>query len=331
MTIYDVAERAGVGIATVSRAMRPGGSVSERTRGRVQAAIDELGFRPSHLGTSLASRRHAANGIVFPDLSGPYFAEVILGYEETATRLGRSVLILSTEGRDDPVAAVRDLAARVDGLVLLGRTVPDDVVTQLARSGLPVAFIARPATDGVATVRVDNAGGARELAAHLLERGFTAPRFLGDPDASPDVEERWDALRATLAAGGVHLTLTRAGFSVASGHTAAHQVLGETARPDVLVCANDEVALGAIDAAEELGLTVGRDVAVTGWDDIMAAQFSRPGLTTVRQPMRRLGAVAAELLDERLRDPSTPARSDVLPARLVVRPSTTSAPPGGKP
>lgn len=328
VTIYDVARRAGVGIATVSRTIRPGGSVSEGTRQRVQAAIDELGFHPSHLGTSLASRRHAANGIVFPDLAGPYFAEVILGYEETATRLGRSVLILSTEGRDDPVAVVRDLAARVDGLVLLGRTVPDGVVAQLTDNGVPVVFIARPPTDGVPAVTVDNAGGARDLAAHLLDRGFTSPRFLGDPDASPDVEERWDTLRDALGAGGVDLTLTRAGFSVASGRTVARQVLGEPAPPDVLVCANDEVALGAIDAAEELGLAVGRDVAVTGWDDIMAAQFSRPGLTTVRQPMRRLGEIAAELLDERLRDPGSPPRSRVLSARLVVRRSTASFPGG---
>ena len=103
----DVARRAGVSIATVSRVLRGSAPVQDGTRRQVEHAVDELGFVPSRLGVSLAERRHAANGVVFPDLSGPYFAEVVLGYEEVTSRLGRSVLILSTREQADPEAAVR--------------------------------------------------------------------------------------------------------------------------------------------------------------------------------------------------------------------------------
>ena len=131
-TIRDVAREAGVSIATVSRVMRDSAAVRPETRERVRAVADRLQFVPSHLGRQLAERRHAANGIVFPDLSGPYYAEVVLGYEGVAAELRRSVLILSTRGRSDAADAVLAMAERCDGVVVLGRTVPDEVVERLA-------------------------------------------------------------------------------------------------------------------------------------------------------------------------------------------------------
>ena len=128
VTIYDVARQAGVSIATVSRVLRGSAPVQDGTRQRVEHAVDELGFVPSRLGVSLAERRHAANGVVFPDLSGPYFAEVVLGYEEVTSRLGRSVLILSTHEQADPETTVRELTSRVDGLAIFDATVGEGTV-----------------------------------------------------------------------------------------------------------------------------------------------------------------------------------------------------------
>src|SRR6476469_3621865 len=141
VTIYEVAERAGVSIATVSRALRDSELVAAPTRRHVRKVAEELRFRPSRAGRALAEGQNAANGIVFPDLSGPYFAEVVLGYEEVAAELGRSVLILSTHGRQAAREAVLDLAARVDGLVVLGRTVDDGVLEALARKKLPLVLL----------------------------------------------------------------------------------------------------------------------------------------------------------------------------------------------
>ncbi|MEV6494732.1 LacI family DNA-binding transcriptional regulator, partial [Actinoplanes sp. NPDC051633] len=136
-TIYQVAQRAGVSIATVSRALRGSELVTEQTRARVQEAARELSFTPNRSGRSLAEGRHAANGIVFPDLVGPYYAEVVLGYEETAAAYGSSVLILATHGRDDSADKVAELTGRVDGLAIMGRTVDDDVVERKATKKQP--------------------------------------------------------------------------------------------------------------------------------------------------------------------------------------------------
>jgi LacI family transcriptional regulator len=324
-TIRDVAERAGVSIATVSRVMRDADKVRPATRERVSQAIAELQYTPSQLGRQLAERRYAANGIVFPDLSGPYFAEVVLGYEDVAAELGRSVLILSTHGRDAAPAMVEEMAGRCDGLVILGRTVPDDVVERLARRHLPVVLLARSPIEGVDSVKAENTGSAVRLAEHVIGRGARRIVFVGDPEASADVAERWAGVEeAVRAAGDVDLSLLRsgafgedAGAAVARGAVAAHDL------PDAFVCANDELALGLMRDLGEAGVDVPGQVMVTGWDDVMAARYA--GLTTVRQPMRELGATAARLLDELITGSRTEPRHEVLPTELVVRASSDTS------
>lgn len=318
VTIYEVARRVGVSIATVSRALRGSDHVAGETRRRVLKAAEELQFRPSRLGQSLAEGRHAANGIVFPDLSGPYYAEVVLGYEEVAAELGSSVLILATHGRPDPTEKVLDLARRVDGMAIMGRTVPDEVVGRVAASGMPTVLLARPPLTDLDTVTADNDASGRQLVRHLLADGYRSFAYLGDPDESPDVNERYRAFRATLAtaAGVAERDLVRCTFDVAAGEKAALTALAGSPRPRVLVCANDEVALGALTTARGLGLSVPGDVAITGWDDVMAARYA--GLTTVHQPMRELGATAARWLQDRIAGTDAPVRREVLQTQLVV-------------
>lgn len=319
-TIYAVAERAGVSIATVSRALRDSDLVAPATKERVQLAARELNFRPSRSARSLAEGRNAANGIVFPDLSGPYYAEVVLGYEEAAADLGRSVLILATRGRENVDQQVTDLASRVDGLVVMGQTIDDDAVRALAATGLPIVLLARPRIEDLATVAAENQQAAHELTEHLIAHGHRRFAFLGDPDASYDVAERWNGMRETLASNGVDPPAEpiRCGFDETEGEAAAESALSTD--PDVLVCANDEVALGALLVAERRGIAVPDELAVTGWDDIMAARHVRPALTTMRQPMRELGAYAARALDAQIEGGSAP-RLDVLPTALTVRSS----------
>jgi LacI family transcriptional regulator, galactose operon repressor len=320
-TIHEVAAQAGVSIATVSRALNGSPTVARMTRERVLAAVEQLRFRPSRLGQSLAEGRHAANGIVFPDLSGPYYAEVVLGYEEVAAELGSSVLILATHGRPDPSGRVLELARRVDGMVLMGRTVPDEVIAQLTETGIPVVLLARPVLGELDTVNVDNGHGTRALVEHLLSHGYQRFSFVGDPAESPDVADRYNAFRSTLLEAGRRPPREplRCDFDVSSGRRAALRALRRAPRPEVLVCGNDETALGALEAAAEMGLSVPAQVAITGWDDVMAARYA--GLTTVRQPMRELGATAARWLQERIAGGAGSARREVLQTQLVVRSS----------
>lgn len=320
-TIRDVAREAGVSIATVSRVMRDSGAVRPETRDRVKSAADRLQFVPSQLGRQLAERRHAANGIVFPDLSGPYYAEVVLGYESVAAELRRSVLILSTRGRTDAEDAVLAMAERCDGLVVLQRTVPDDVVERLAARGAQVVLVARPPLAGIDAINAENRDSARALTQHLLDLGTRRLVFVGDPSTSPDVAERFAGVQEVSTAGSADVEVHHVDLL---DEESGARVVGDyltRALPDAFVCANDELALGMLGRLRAAGVDIPGRVKVTGWDDVMAARYA--GITTVRQPMRELGATAARRLDELIAGDRTHPRHDVLPTELVVRTSTT--------
>lgn len=328
-TIRDVARHAEVSIATVSRVMRDSHGVRPDTRDRVLAAAQELEFTPSQLGRQLAERRHAANGIVFPDLSGPYYAEVVLGYEAVAAELRRSVLILSTKGRRDPETAVREMAGRCDGLVILGRTVSDDFVEQLAARGTQLVLVARPPIGSIDSVNAENHTTAVALAEHLFDVGVRRLSYVGDPDTSPDVAERWRGIHEAAARhpDPIELELiTVDDLDEVTGEAIASAALEKAGSekaglPDAFVCANDELALGLLGRLRTAGVDVPNTVKVTGWDDVMAARYA--GLTTVRQPMRELGATAARLLDELIVDDRTEPRHELLPTELLIRASTS--------
>ena len=333
-TIRDVARQAGVSIATVSRVMRDSADVRPDTKDRVRAVAAELRYVPSQLGRQLAERRHAANGIVFPDLSGPYYAEVVLGYEAVAAELGRSVLILSTHGRENPGQAVRDMANRCDGLVILTRTVSDDEVIDLAQSGAKIVLVARPQIGPgelgeVDSVNTENHDAAVTLTRHLLETGARRIAFVGDPDTAPDVDERWRGVKDVVWDSktgrnvGAHVRLigVEALRESVGARVAADELAVDEDLPDAYVCANDELALGLLGELRSAGVDVSGQVRVTGWDDVMAARYA--GLTTVRQPMRDLGGTAARLLDELITGARTTPRHEVLPTELVIRASTT--------
>jgi LacI family transcriptional regulator len=312
-TIRDVAKQAGVSIATVSRVMRESADVRESTRLRVLAAAAEMEYTPSQLGRQLAERRHAANGIVFPDLSGPYYAEVVLGYEAVAAELRRSVLILSTHGRSDAETAVREMAGRCDGLVILGRTVSDTAVQHLAARGTKLVLVARPPIGSVDSVNAENHASARTLTEHLLSEGVRNLRFVGDPVNSPDVAERWAGVQAAFLRSGSGSTtelVTVDELDEESGAAVAAAALAADDLPDAFVCANDELALGLLGLLRDSGVDVPSTVMVTGWDDVMAARYA--GLSTVRQPMRELGATAARLLDELIVEQRTEPRHELL-------------------
>jgi LacI family transcriptional regulator len=322
-TIYEVAARAGVSIATVSRALRHAHLVAPETRERVERAARELAFRPSRLGRSLARGHHDATGIVFPDLIGPYFSAVILGYEEASAEQGRSVLILATHGRSASEDQVLDLADRVDGLVVTGQTVPDHVVEALCGREVPVVLLARPEIASADSVRASNTPVAVELVAHLLDHGYRRLAFVGDPDRSSDAAERWAGFQLAHHAAGVAPANppTPSAYREEDGRRAVQELLRARRRPEAIVAANDEIAMGVLRAARDLRIEVPEALAVTGWDDIPAAAHLAPALTTVRQPMVELGRRAAVLLTERIERTRTDPRHEVLPTELVVRSS----------
>ena len=331
-TIYEVARHAGVSIATVSRVNRGDGAVAAPTRERVVRSIRLLDYRPHPSARSLAARRHDARGIVFPDLSGPYYSAVIHGFEGQAVEARQSVLILATHGRAAADDLVLELATRCDGLVIMGRTVSDAVVGRLSRQGFPVVLLARPQVNGADTVRSENRATGAVVVGHLFGHGRMDLVFVGDPKSSPDAAERWvgfeDAWRDLRGTSPPPPLVSS--FTETDGYNSISLILERQAPPEALVCANDEIAIGAIRALRDNDIDVPGRVAVTGWDDIPVASIVSPALTTVRQPMRELGAMAAALLEERITEARTRPRHVLLPTSLVIRTSCGCTPSGGE-
>jgi LacI family transcriptional regulator len=318
-SIYTVAERAGVSIATVSRVLAESERVAPATRDRVLDAADELGWRPNRLARSLAGEPMQAVGLVFPELVGRYVSEVVLGFEREAIAADLGVLVLGTHGRPTAERLATDLAEHVDGLVVMDRTITDDAVRRLEGRGTPVVLFARPQVDEIPAVRSENRRAAAELTSHLLEHGHELLAFIGDPDAAPDLRERWLGFRAAHRAVGRRAPdkPVRSGFAQDDGYAAALSVLDGRRPPTALACATDELAAGVYGAARDRGLVVGRDVALTGWDDHPLGRALTPALTTMHQPIRELGALAASLLCMRIAGDAP--RSETLPSEPVIR------------
>ncbi|WP_410784999.1 LacI family DNA-binding transcriptional regulator [Kribbella sp. C-35] len=331
-TIYDVAARAKLSIATVSRVLQGTGPVSAKARARVDQAAQELNYVPLRAARSLAVQRHEAHGLVLPDLAGPFYGDLLMGYERWAGEHGQSVVITVTHGNPDPRRTVMDLAGRVDGIVVHGNALDLPTVQGLRKAGVPVVLIAHPPVTGCDSVRSESAASAEQLTTRLLDHGRESLLFVGDPASSYDVSERYAGFAKAHELRGLQVPKPiRVPLTEEAGRTVAEKMLQATTnapnkRPDGLVCANDELALAALTTLATNGIGVPGEIVVTGWDDVMAARYVSPGLTTVRQPMAELGRVAAERLHGRVTGIRTRARNDVLATELVLRDSCGTRP-----
>ncbi|MCX4845504.1 LacI family DNA-binding transcriptional regulator [Streptomyces sp. NBC_00893] len=345
-TVYDVAERSGVSIATVSRVYRTPDSVRAQTRERVLEAARQLGYVPSGNARGLASRTTGVLGLCFPDYADPdaeadaeaeadsdaddavmlYSDQIIRGMERAARRHGYALLIAaSLEG--GPESLVAKVAGRVDGFAVLAQTVPTEDLEVISRR-LPVVMIAGPREiDHLDHIVVANADGERELARHLIEdHGLRRLAFVGGEVESPDAEARFLGFQQACRDAGLPVPdapdLRAEMMTQAEGARAAEALLDRDGeRPQGVLFANDQMAVGALRALERRGVRVPEDIAVTGFDGIPLSRIVRPPLTTVRQPIRQLGEQAVELLVKRLGNSSSEPVSLMLPVSLIRRAS----------
>ncbi|WP_393060258.1 LacI family DNA-binding transcriptional regulator [Streptomyces sp. LN549] len=343
-TVYDVAERSGVSIATVSRVYRTPESVRAQTRERVLDAARELGYVPSGSARGLASRTTGVLGLCFPDYADPdaeadaeadsdaddavmlYSDQIIRGMERAARRHGYALLIAaSLEG--GPESLVAKVAGRVDGFAVLAQTVPTEDLEVISRR-LPVVMLAGPREiDHLDHIVVANADGERELTRHLIEdHGLHRLAFVGGDTDSPDAEARFRGFQEACRDAGLPVpdepALRTTMMKQAEGAQAAETLLdrgGE--RPEAMLFANDQMAVGALRALARRGVRVPQDMAVTGFDGIPLGRIVQPALTTVRQPIRRLGEQAVELLVERLNNSGREPVSLTLPVSVIRRTS----------
>ncbi|MGO4597550.1 LacI family DNA-binding transcriptional regulator [Terrabacter sp. 2RAF25] len=319
-TIYSVAERAGVSIATVSRVLQGAGTVSAKTTQKVLDAVDELDYVPLGAARSLAVRHHEAHGLVLPELTGPYYSELLMGFESRAAELGQSVTLLLTDGKADIARAVRQLATHVDAIAVLGSAAMPPAVAKALHGKKPVVIIAGSPQEGIESVGAENAHSAQKLTEHVLGHGRRSLVFVGDPDGAPDIHDRHAGFVAALRAAGLEpAEPVRVPFREGEGEAVAERILSGDITADALVCANDELALSIMSHLQDAGRDVPGDIAVVGWDDVMTSRYVRPGMTTVRQPVRELGELAAERLHQRVHGAELLAAPRVLPTQVIIR------------
>jgi LacI family transcriptional regulator len=334
-TIYDVADRAGVSIATVSRVLNGSAAARPATYEQVMAAVRELRFVPNSAAKGLSKGLKKVVGVVFarPPLdehllsieeeSLLFVDAVIRGAEAQAQLLGFS-LLLNGAGSESGPQAVAALTGKVDGLVVLDQVLPERRVAPLAKRVPMVLLAGSGRTRSAYTVRVDNAGAMHDVAAHLIQvHGVTRLAFMSGRATSPDSTIRAQALVQAATRLGATVEPHEPWRADWTSGGAVRTIRARLASPDPLpqaiVAANDQMAIGVLYALAGAGCRVPEDVAVVGFDDVAFARHLSPSLTSVRQPSRQLGALAVEVLAGVIEGRPPSNRDTVLPTQLKLR------------
>jgi DNA-binding LacI/PurR family transcriptional regulator len=324
-TIADVARRAGVSIATVSRVVNGNAPVAETTAARVRDAIAALNYVPRAAARSLASRRTNTLGLLLPEISGYFFPLLLRGVEAGARENGFDLLIYSTQDRGDATSGLRRPLGEhnTDGLLIFPDSLDDAELVRLYHLGFPLVLLHRSPPDAldVPCVTFENKAGARKLVEHLIAvHGYRRIAFLRGPEGHEDSYWREMGYREALAAHGVPFDPTlvaTGGFDEDEAQVPVEQWLQEGLEIEAIFAGDDEAALGVITALQRAGKRVPEDVAVVGFDDGPVSQHLTP-LTTVRAPIEEAGLAAARQLVRLIRtgqaDPLV-----LLPTELVVR------------
>ena len=327
-TIEDVASRAGVSVATVSRALRGLPHVSPATREKVRRIAAELDYRPNPHASRLAAGRSGTIGVALPVLNSWFYGNVLAGVEAVVADQDLDLHLVTVDGPEAMehfVSELPSLSKRVDGLLVVDVFLPDQLWDDLAGVPMPVATIGLD-PGRFDTVTIDNRTAAREAVEYLLDLGHERVAFIGgDSDRSYELESanlRRAGMVDALTARGLRLESELEGsgvFSVAGGRDAMRDLL-DGARPTAVFCASDEMAIGALWAAEEAGVAVPDRLSVIGFDDQPVAEAI--GLSTVHQPVSTMAARAASLVLERLAESDRRIERVVFPTRLEKRRTT---------
>ena len=331
VTLKHIAERTGKSITTVSRALAGYGDVSEETRELVRRAAREMNYTPNALARSLQKRRSRTIGLILPTVgprfSDPFFTEFLTGVGNMAAERGYDLLLsVQSPGEGEMELYRRKVSGgQVDGFVVVRTRRRDPRIDWLVESAVPfVAFGRTESAAGFPFVDVDSVKGMRLVGDHLIGLGHRRMVFLSSPPDLLFMGHRLEGLRQAMAEHGLdpdELRIVKGDLTQKSGYEAAMKLLEEPEIPTAIASCNDLMALGAMSALHERGVSVGGDVAVTGFDDIPMAEHSHPPLTTVQQPIYEIGRMVCEKLVNLIAGEAQDTRGEILAPRLIVRSS----------
>ena len=330
VSIRDVAKRAGVSIATVSRVVNRIPSVDPELAKRVWKAIDEVGYLPNTQARALVSGRSRMLGLIVSEITNPFFPELVQEFENLAVEQGYEVLIGSTNYEPERTESLvrRMLQRNVDGVAVMTFGVEEDLVHKLVEREFPLVFVdAAPEQDNLRVLRVNYAEGIRQAVQHLAALGHRRIAFISGQLHLRSAVARRDAFLSSMSELGLTVPeeeMIVGDHTMEGGRAAMEQLLQHSELPTAVVCSNDQTAIGVLHALYRTEYNVPRDISVVGFDDIHLAQFILPPLTTVQMSCRELAAAAIEALRAGIENdhPLKDKKEWQIPTRLVVRQST---------
>jgi DNA-binding LacI/PurR family transcriptional regulator len=322
ITVEDVANHCGFSRATVSRVINHDYRVRPSTIEKVNKAINELGYIPDASARALPGGRRNMIAILLPDVTMPYYANLLESADQVAEEHNYHLLIQTREYRSAVLRLIEE--QRSDGYIIRNSGDPQvdrTIIGQLTARNLPFIFIGKPIDEEVLSIDVDNVGGAREMAHHFVDHGFRDILFITGPPKKIDSNDRIYGFKLGLSEREVDpdsVKYMEGDFTREGGFRAAAKFFSSD-RAEAVFAANDQMALGALHYFYEQGIRVPQDVAVAGFDDDFFAEFLCPPLSTVRQPMAEIGAVAVENIILMLEGSGIRKNRIILPTRLMVR------------
>jgi LacI family transcriptional regulator len=333
LTLQEIANRAGVSLSTVSRVINDHPNVSDKVRNRVMKIIEETGYQPHAAARSLASQRSRVIGLVIPRsvhtfFTDPYFSRLTQGVAQACNLHDYTLSLFLFHTVDDD----RKLFPRVsrkgflDGVIVQATPEGDAFIPQLSKGNIPFIVAGRPHwTEGVSYMDVDNVNGAYTAVAHLIHLGHRRIATITGPLSTSVAKDREVGYRKAMSDRGFSVNgdlIVESDFTENGGYNAAKRLLRQ--KPDAIFVASDTMTLGAMRALREAGLSIPRDIAIVGYDDLPPARYANPPLTTIRQPILRFGIKAVEALLDIIKNGNTPNRRIIFETELVIRASCGS-------
>ncbi|MEM7634328.1 MAG: LacI family DNA-binding transcriptional regulator [Pseudomonadota bacterium] len=332
-TLEDVARAAGVSTATVSRCLNEPGKVSEKTRDHVMQAVSKLNYSPNFGARAIAANRTGIFGAVIPTMENAIFARGIEAFQKSLVEKNGTTLVASSAyDPENEARLIRTMVARgADGLLLIGTERDPEIYTFLADRNIPTVIAwACSADPNQAYVGFDNRAASERLVAHAIGMGHRTFACISAPTATNDrARDRVLGARQAITTAGLDaaaMPIVETDYSIENGRSAFRQIAATASLPSLIICGNDVLAVGAIQAAAAAGLDVPGDVSIIGFDDIELATVISPALTTVHVPHREMGRLAGDTLYSLVKDATEPIRIE-LETRLVERQSLAAPKP----
>lgn len=329
VTIYDVAREAGVSMATVSRVVNGNPNVKPATRKKVMEAIKKLGYRPNAVARGLASKRTTTVGVIIPDISSLFYAELARGIEDIANMYKYNIILCNSDQRKEKEIHLVNtlLEKQVDGLLFMGGQITDEHKELFTSSSVPIILSAtRDSEAELPSVNIDYFQASYDAVMALIERGHSKIGFISGPLEDPLVGQlRFEGYKKALRDTNIDFNddfLQIGDYRYQSGMEAAETFLQLADRPTAILAMSDEMAIGAIHSCQDNGLSIPADIEIIGFDNTRICSMVRPTLTSVVQPMYDIGAVSMRLLTKYMNNEKIDEHRVILPHRIEERQST---------